>query len=341
MTRPSSPLVLDIAAHELARVAAQVHGDRPLVAQQVYINTLCVCAVYDYLSQQGYDIDLLNRDSADPVLQAMMNVADLRLPGLGQVECCPVWDHDDALTIPAEVWSDRAGYIAVQLSPQPEGNLSQPLTLASLRTIHTATLLGYSPVPVAAMPLTALDALDHLMQRLSPLPLPAEPAAAAPAVAKDVVSPLQWLQGIYDETWVAVSQLIDRSNPSMALNFRSSATAQRSSLAALPQRIERGKYITFTPALQPQTQVIVVMGILTDALSEIDICIEVHPGLHQVYLPSELTLTVLNGEGEPVIHVKASDENDLMVLTFSAERGECFSIQINLGTECHREQFQL
>lgn len=338
MIRNSHLLELDTNAHELARVAAQVHGDRPLVAQQVYINTLCVCAVYDYLSQEGYTIDLLNRDSADPVLQAMMNVADLRIPQVGSVECRPVWSGDTILSIPEEVWSDRSGYLAVQLSPKPDETLAEPLPLASLRSIRTAVMLGFTPVPAAAIALADLDPLDSLLrhieaaQRPVHLPFP---------MREGVVSLMQWFQDVYDDTWQSVAQLLDRSDAELALNFRSRVMTLPSTLVAPPQRVERGKYITFTPPMHSPIQVIVVMGIITDTLSDLDICIEIHPGLQQTYLPPELALTVLNASQDPVMHVKASDDNDLMVLTFSAEQGECFKIQIHLGSECYEEQFQL
>ncbi|TVQ18730.1 MAG: DUF1822 family protein [Leptolyngbya sp. DLM2.Bin15] len=338
MIRNSHRLELDTNAHELARVAAQVHGDRPLIAQQVYINTLCVCAVYDYLSQQGYTIDLLNRDSADPVLQAMMNVADLRIPQVGSVECRPVWSGDTILSIPEEVWSDRSGYLAVQLSPKPDENLAEPLPLASLRSIRTAVMLGFTPVPATAIALTDLDPLDLLLGHIETAQTPVR----LPSPVRDgVVSLMSWFQDIYDDTWQSVAQLLDRSDSSLALNFRSRVMAPPSTLMAPPQRVERGKYITLTPPIHPPTQVIVVIGIITDTLSELDICIEIHPGMHQMYLPPDLALSVLNASQDPVMHVKASDDNDLMALTFSAERGECFSIQIHLGSECYEEQFQL
>ena len=48
-------------------------------ARQVYLNTLITAAVNSYLNFIGWSTSLDNSDSQNPVLQTMMNVADIQI----------------------------------------------------------------------------------------------------------------------------------------------------------------------------------------------------------------------------------------------------------------------
>jgi len=83
--------------------------------QQVYRNTLAVLAVNTFVQELRYETDLDAGESWHPVLRMFHNVADLVLPGMGKIECCPVQIGESAISLP-EVRENRIAYIAVQFA---------------------------------------------------------------------------------------------------------------------------------------------------------------------------------------------------------------------------------
>ena len=80
--------------------------------QQVYRNTLAVLAVNTFVQELRYETDLDAGESWHPVLRMFHNVADLVLPGIGKIECCPVMLGETAISLP-EVREKRIAYLAV------------------------------------------------------------------------------------------------------------------------------------------------------------------------------------------------------------------------------------
>ena len=99
---------------ELARkfAASQPNAEKN---QQVYRNTLAVLAVNTFVQELRYETDLDAGESWHPVLRMFHNVADLVLPGMGKIECCPVQLGDSAISLP-EVRENRIAYIVVQFA---------------------------------------------------------------------------------------------------------------------------------------------------------------------------------------------------------------------------------
>ncbi|HEY9704945.1 MAG TPA: DUF1822 family protein, partial [Allocoleopsis sp.] len=58
--------------------------------KQVYLNTLAVLAVNDFVQWLHIETDLESSDSWNIVVRLFQNVADLVLPNLGTIECIPV-----------------------------------------------------------------------------------------------------------------------------------------------------------------------------------------------------------------------------------------------------------
>ena len=83
--------------------------------QQVYRNTLAVLAVNTFVQELRYETDLDAGESWDPVLRMFHNVADLVLPGIGKIECCPVMLGETAISLP-EVRENRIAYLAIQFA---------------------------------------------------------------------------------------------------------------------------------------------------------------------------------------------------------------------------------
>lgn len=104
-------------AHQDARKFA-AQQSTPEKVKQVYLNTLAVFAVCNFLEWMKIPIDLTEADSWNSIIRRFNNVADLAIPDLGKLECRPVLPHETVINLPPEVTEDRIGYIAVQFQEQ-------------------------------------------------------------------------------------------------------------------------------------------------------------------------------------------------------------------------------
>ncbi|MBE9146652.1 DUF1822 family protein [Planktothrix mougeotii] len=132
-------------AYKLAK-SFQSQYENPTKAQQVYLNTLAVYAVETYCECLGIETDIENSDSLNPVMQPLMNIADLEIEGIGKIECRPVLPEDKFCYIPVDTWENRIGYIVVEID----------------ESSREATLLGFYP-PVNALEMIEYISLDSFL----------------------------------------------------------------------------------------------------------------------------------------------------------------------------------
>ncbi|MEG4326303.1 DUF1822 family protein [Microcoleus sp. herbarium5] len=159
---PRLTVPLGSEAHRLARqlttetLQLAPASTKREVAKRVYLNTLAVYAVYSYLKWQAYEPQLEQGDSWQPVVCARWDVADLVLPGIGKLECRPMWFGESAIGIPLEATEDRIGYVAVEFEEQ----------------LNSARLLGFVPsVEASEIQITNLQTLDDFVDYLERLEL--------------------------------------------------------------------------------------------------------------------------------------------------------------------------
>ena len=120
----------------------------PHKSKRVYLNTLAVYAVNRYLKRLQIETDLSQGDSWNPGMRVLFDVADLVLPDIGKLECCPVLPGETAFTLSPEVTKERIGYVAVQFS----------------ESLDQAQLLGFYPAVDANKPPEQINVKD-LMPR--------------------------------------------------------------------------------------------------------------------------------------------------------------------------------
>jgi len=149
-------------ARELAAQAMQLTtlADKHQIGKRVYLNTLAVYAVDSYLRWQAYEPDLSQSDSADPILCSRWDVADLMIPGIGKLECRPIWEGETFFIVPSEATEDRIGYLAVQFGEH----------------LDSAKLLGFMPSvnisgSVMQIQVINLQSLDNLIEHIYRLEL--------------------------------------------------------------------------------------------------------------------------------------------------------------------------
>lgn len=300
--------VFSISIPLIARIKAQQFSSAqssPSKAKQVYLNTLAVTAVNSYLNCIGWATNLEESDSWNSILQTMMDVADIEIPNYGKLECRVVLPDEDCLVVPPEVWSERIGYIAVELN----------------NSLTEAKLLGFATKVVQTdLPLNQLEALDKL---------PAHLSLQKRARIDDPQTQLsKWLEGIFEIDWQQLEELFPTS---AAINFRNSPAIEH-----LSTEISRVKLINLE---DPQSSIIaLIVNVLTQAKEELNISVKVCPTSGDRYLPQGLELVVLDEAKKPIMCAQANDA-ETIEFCFSAKLGEHFAIEASLDNYIKIENF--
>ena len=181
---------LALEAHSRAEEFRRSQSN-PGKAKQVYLNTLAVYAVNVYLQCRGFETHLERSDSWNPMMQILMDTADLLVKDHGKLECRPVLPEAKVVSVPPEVWEERMGYVAVQLS----------------ESLREATLLGFvEKASRSELPLSQLRSLQELPAYLNQI--------------KPVVNLSQWFEDIFEAGWQAVEALLGTQPTQLAFSFR-------------------------------------------------------------------------------------------------------------------------
>lgn len=294
---------LSYSMHEQAELFSQKHSNQR-IAQQVYLNTLGVSAVRFYLQCMGITTNLITSASWNPVLQALMDVADLDIPGCGKIECRPVLHDATSLYIPSEVWTERIGYVAVQFDA----------------VMKTAMLLGFVPMVTSEeLALDQLQPLDKLLQILHKL--------------QTRITLNQWLKGIFTLGWQTLDELMG-DRPRLVLSLRSE-------VANAEQTVKRAKLLDF--GLQIQHQPLTLLIAVTPTTEEsLSVSVQLHPTMGEVYLPEAVSLSLVVDANQVLQTVRSrTQDNYIQLKRFSGKIGSSFDLQITLGNEQLTESFVL
>jgi Protein of unknown function (DUF1822) len=297
------PVPLTLKGHHTAQLFYQQHSD-PQKAKQVYLNTLAIEAVHSYLGWLGIATDLKTSDSWNPALQTLADIADLEIPGQGKLECRPVPPEATVCYVPPEVWFDRIGYVAVRLNAD----------------LQNATLLGFVPsVDTEELPLNQLQSIAMLLDHLKP--------QSQPEPIKEWVHLGQWVQGLFTDGWHTIEELF---GPQPSLSFRS---LESSTYLEPPGLTTRGKMLELLPQSNTQLnrhQVALLVELMPNDSSQVDIWVKLCPMNHYPYLPEDLEIRVLDEQGMAVMQAQ-SRQTDMLQLKFQGAMGERFSIEIALN----------
>ncbi|MEM9215224.1 MAG: DUF1822 family protein [Cyanobacteria bacterium P01_F01_bin.150] len=373
MTQPlpiTSTTLLSHDAHRQADDFCQQHRNIQK-AEQVYLNTLAIYAVYDYLRDRGVNPNFDQSDSWDPIFRNCLNIADLMVPAYGRLECRPLRTGDRHLIIPPETRDDRLSYIAVELDD----------------ALEQATLLGFiTPAVVKstqreAIALTHLHPIEELQSYLEeaeikaegrrqkaeePTPNPSQEgdrSCLTPQLHNSVTPQLSfqnpkskiqnssnspethlktWFTGQIDDAWQTLDKLLGIQ--SLALQTRSVPKADATSPPALAssgysempgERLSRGKLIDLPSKTEPTALVVQIFPIES---SEVLISVKLCPVGTHTHLHSDLDVQIRDDTGETVI--QAQTRNTKMIdIEFSAEVGDRFSVAVRLDDSEHVEHF--
>jgi hypothetical protein len=300
------------------RIAQQFAHEQPTPqkAEQVRLNTLAVYVVNDYLQMMGVPTNLEASDSWNPVLRLCADVADLEVTGVGRLECRPYHSSQSTCYVPPEVWSDRLGYVVVQIDEQA----------------HEATVLGFTQqVAREDIPLKQLKPIDDLFECLYPAP------EISPQSIRCNLS--QWLTDIVEQGWETVESLLNPL-PELAYRFRSRSNCAIADSILGEGSTRRAKVIDLGMQLGGYS-VALVVEIKPNSEQKVDIVLQVHPVGNQLYLPPLLHLIVLDENGLIFLDAQARSADNYIQLQFSGLPGEQFSVKVSLGDASVTEDFTI
>jgi len=307
------PLPITLAARRKAQEFASGQPT-PQKAEQVRLNTLAVYAVKDYLEMMGIPCDLSIADIWNPIARLCADVADLEVTGIGRLECRPLKLHEQTCYIPPEVWSDRIGYVVVQID---ESSLSATV-LGFTQTANTEEVSINQLRPVE-------DLIDHLNQ---PMPIAAAPT---PAMARSQqVNLSQWLANAFETGWQTVESLLNPEQPDLAFRCRGIDSAVLPDSELLDVGVRRGKLIDLGIQVAGHP-VALIIELTPETERKRSILLQVHPADNQLYLPPSLQLTVLDESGATFLEAQSRSADNYIQLQFSGVPGEQFSVRVSLG----------
>jgi hypothetical protein len=309
---PLITVPLALTAHARAE-QFRTHQANPAKAKQVYLNTLAVYAVNVYLQCQGFETDLAQSDSWNPTMQTLMNVADLQIKNYGKLECRPILPETAVMSVPAEVWSERIGYVAVYID----------------ESLREATLLGFVPTATEGkIPLEQLNSLENLPEYLS--------QNRQSQTNREFVRLDQWLKNFFEAGWQTVEELLP-SQAQLAFSFRSASNLETEKSDKSATIVKRGKLLYLRKQSKDEP-IALLIGLQPTEFPEINISVEVHPTGKQIYLPQNLKLILLDEAGEVVMQAQAKSTKKIQ-LEFSGEPEESFSIKVALDDVSITEAF--
>ncbi|NJO78501.1 MAG: DUF1822 family protein [Cyanobacteria bacterium RM1_2_2] len=316
MTQIVEPLTFTVPLSFEAHAVAQQQSPQ---TQQTYLKALAVYAVEFYLRCLGVETNPDQSDWRNPWIGKFVDVADLWLPSYGKLECCVLLPDAEVLTVSPDAWTERIGYVAVQFAP----------------TLKSATLLGFTPTPVADLPLVQLQSLEHLLTYLQSLATATSDAPIAIRAStamsfRPTVHLRKWLEGVVEEGWQQIESLLG-SGQMVAVR----------SQGQYEITVRQAKLIDVGVALDGES-VVLSLAITLNPDTSMNVLVQTYPAAGNKHLPPNLKLTMLGETGELLQEVCSREQDSYIQLRhFRGEAGDSFDIQVSLNHVCVSESFIL
>ncbi len=337
-------------------------------AQQVYLNTLAVLVVKHCLDVWEIPTDLEVSHSWNPFGRLCADLADLKITGLGHLECRPVRTKHQTCYVPPEVLENRIGYVVVQIDEQ-----CQEGTVVGFVQSVTNTVLPFSQLQPLEELLIYLEGIVEQKENLSPL--------------KPPVLLNQWFNNVFEGAWQSVEDVFG-TRSKFALAFRTLQTKgmeldtpeklqrvleqlyashslgyHRPDSPTLPSNVElkdalvhllhtthdeetRWKAAEILWKIDPDNpatgvrrvmdlgiqlagqHIALMVAILRTPDRRVSVLLRLYPMGEQRYLPLGLQLAVLSEDGNSAYELPSRERDNYIQLKLCAELGERFSVRI-------------
>lgn len=294
----NQPLRISIPLTESDRNEARKFSQQqpsPTLAERTYLNALAVLSTQRYLQMINVESDLSSSYSWNAANRMIGDISDLFIPECnGRIECRPVQPGARTCWIPEELWTNRVGYIAVEIDDKNS----------------QAILLGFfDTASCEAMPLVDLQPLDSFIDALDDV------YAQDDAPGSFLAEFDSWLRNIFDDTWLA---------PELVL-----ATAYRGS----PSTLSDESYSTVRKAKRLELgsdSVVLVLEATPATESELEISLKIYPFEGNV-LPLGLRMELLDDLELVAMKTQAGSSDNFRALNFQVPTSESFKVRLSLG----------
>lgn len=339
--------LLDIYSQDLPKISltlsmwkkAKDFADRQAhyqKAQQVYLNTLAVLSVDQYLQRSGFQTDLANSNGYDLTMQTMLDNAELNLPEYGLIDCRPIAPSDQFLRIPDEV---QASTIML--------HLAVPIS----KDFHSAKLLGFTPaVKTEKILLTDLQPLVNLPSFLETYRSQEESRAEHAELNKSALS--RWFTDKVEGGWTDLTDLVIQqfhlnlsTTSEQSLVFRNSVANPATTIEAESRnRLSAGVSKVKLWELYQQGQrhkIAIIVNVVPTIGEETDFSIQLCPTDNNPYLPTGLIIKILDDSDKSILQVETTSNNDKIEFCLSGKQQEIFTVQGICDHQVVTEKFMI
>ncbi|MFM6324028.1 MAG: DUF1822 family protein [Microcystis panniformis] len=268
-------------------------------SKQVFLNTLAVLAVNFYCQCLKVETNLKESIIGHYNRRILMDSADLKIDVLGKLECRPVLPNENICYVPSEVWSDRVGYVVVEIDEEAK----------------KAILFGFvEQIETNELPLAQLPDIDNLVDLL--------------LLAKDKQF-RESLERSFPKNW-------NEDESAEILNDKQKKLVRRDSPAlstidkSITSPLYKAKYIT----LRGQ-KFILSVEITPTKEGKFQLLVEVESSKK---IPSDLNLKLLS-LSDQTLKANPTRGGHYISLESTLQLGESFQIQVKRAEESHTEQF--
>ncbi|MEM9219010.1 MAG: DUF1822 family protein [Cyanobacteria bacterium P01_F01_bin.150] len=320
---------IPLKAHAIAQDFCQKQPDTNK-AKQIYLNTLAVYSVNEYLGYFSISTNLLASDSWNSSLQYLSDVADLDIPNYGRLECRPVLPNDTSCYVPADVWSDRSGYVAVQF----DADLKEASFLGFLTSVQSSSIALDEWQPFETFIETLSQAIQTATAQATAQAtdkIEAGMAVATPPVAEvktqgssAIVRLSQWLEGAIDQTWQRIRH--DFLSPELSPSFRATPDTQLAKSA----QVVCSKQVNWADEASGIPLSLIIGLASSEQSEETDIWVKISPQEPDQHLPLDLELLVVDEDDHTVIQTKSRGTEGIQ-LRFGAQPNEQFGVKVIQG----------
>jgi Protein of unknown function (DUF1822) len=300
---------LDRTAHEYAANFAAAHTSTAK-GQQVYLNTLAVCAVRQYLSCVcELDLDLSQGDSWHIGRQSIMNVADLVIPNVGKIECLPVLPHLDRLQISPATSDERIGYVIVRFDED-------------LNSVEILGFVDRLESEISSIDLNRLQPLENLLDVI---------------YSVRINSLREFLVGRFSTGWEPIENLIDIPDREFAL--RNTISLPNNTSYDRIRDFIASKMINLRANIA-NIPLLMMIGLGEEVDGRVKVRVRLHATGGVSTLPANLKLTLQAENGRVLSEIQYPEAmNFIQLQSFKLLPGTQFKIRVALDNSSFTESF--